>query len=77
MITYKVAVSTWSFLLFYIITMRLADQSIPVYTNLTDLYGSLGSSVNHAERWDNLAKEFEKRFGRPPAYITRAPGRIK
>ncbi|XP_006459627.1 hypothetical protein AGABI2DRAFT_65690 [Agaricus bisporus var. bisporus H97] len=56
--------------------MRLADQSIPVYTNLTDLYGSLGSSVNHAERWDNLAKEFEKRFGRPPAYITRAPGRI-
>jgi hypothetical protein len=67
---------TWSLLLFHII-MRLADQPIPVYLNLADLYGSLGSSLDHAERWDNLAKEFEKRFGRPPAYITRAPGRIK
>ncbi|KAF8119989.1 hypothetical protein EV363DRAFT_1408839 [Boletus edulis] len=29
----------------------------------------------HSERWDNLAKEFEAKFGRTPAYIARAPGR--
>ncbi|KAF5359765.1 hypothetical protein D9756_003587 [Leucocoprinus leucothites] len=56
--------------------MLLADQPIPVYTDLTSLYGSLGSSLNHAERWDALTREFTQRFGRPPAYIARAPGRV-
>ncbi|KAJ3560395.1 hypothetical protein NP233_g10869 [Leucocoprinus birnbaumii] len=56
--------------------MLLADQPIPVYTDLASLYGSLGSSLNHAERWDTLTREFTQRFGRPPAYITRAPGRV-
>jgi len=54
-----------------------AEQPIPVYTNLKDLYGSLGDSVDHAVRWNNLAEEFQKRFGRKPAYIARAPGRVK
>ncbi|KAF8646191.1 hypothetical protein AX16_007335 [Volvariella volvacea WC 439] len=53
-----------------------AEQPIPVYTNLTDLYGSLGTSLNHALRWNNLVEEFERRFGRKPAYIARAPGRV-
>ncbi|KAJ6512621.1 Galactokinase [Mycena sanguinolenta] len=53
-----------------------AQEAIPVYTNLTDLYSSLGTSLNHAERWDNLAEEFEKRFGKKPTYIARAPGRV-
>ncbi|KAJ7832193.1 ribosomal protein S5 domain 2-type protein [Mycena leptocephala] len=51
-------------------------QPIPVFTNLKDLYASLGTSLNHAERWNNLAEEFEKRFGKPPTYIARAPGRV-
>ncbi|KAF7374322.1 Galactokinase gal [Mycena sanguinolenta] len=53
-----------------------AQEAISVYTNLTDLYSSLGTSLNHAERWDNLAEEFEKRFGKKPTYIARAPGRV-
>ncbi|KAJ6459427.1 Galactokinase [Mycena vitilis] len=53
-----------------------AQEPIPVYTNLKDLYASLGTSLNHAERWDNLAEEFEKRFGKKPTYIARAPGRV-
>ncbi|THV05088.1 galactokinase gal [Dendrothele bispora CBS 962.96] len=53
-----------------------AQQPIPVYTNLADLYGNLGTTLNHAERWNHLAEEFQKRFGRKPAYIARAPGRV-
>ncbi|RDB29227.1 Galactokinase [Hypsizygus marmoreus] len=53
-----------------------AEQPIPLYTNLTELYGNLGTSLNHALRWNDLAEEFQKRFGRKPAYIARAPGRV-
>ncbi|EIW84610.1 galactokinase gal [Coniophora puteana RWD-64-598 SS2] len=53
-----------------------ASLPIPVFTNLEDLYQNLGTSLNHAERWDNLSKEFKARFGRAPAYIARAPGRL-
>ncbi|KAJ7167511.1 Galactokinase [Mycena filopes] len=53
-----------------------AQEAIPVYTNLKDLYASLGTSLNHAERWANLAAEFETRFGKKPTYIARAPGRV-
>ncbi|TFK62848.1 Galactokinase [Pluteus cervinus] len=53
-----------------------ADQPIPFYTKAEDLYANLGSSFDHQSRWNNLAKEFEKRFGRKPAYIARAPGRV-
>ncbi|KAJ6561760.1 galactokinase gal [Mycena capillaripes] len=53
-----------------------AQEAVPVYTNLKDLYASLGTSLNHAERWSNLAEEFEKRFGKQPTYIARAPGRV-
>ena len=55
----------------------IAEQSIPVYTTLSDVSGSLTASLKHASRWNNLAEEFEKRFGRKPTYIARAPGRIK
>ena len=55
----------------------IAEQSIPVYTTLSDVFGSLTASLEHASRWNNLAEEFEKRFGRKPTYIARAPGRIK
>ena len=54
-----------------------SEQPIPVYSNLTDVYTSLGESLNHAVRWNDLTEEFEKRFGRKPAFITRAPGRVK
>jgi Galactokinase galactose-binding signature len=59
------------------ITNMIAEQSIPVYTTLADVFGSLTTSLEHVTRWNNLAEEFEKRFGRKPAYIARAPGRVK
>ena len=54
-----------------------AQQPISVYNNLRDLYANLGTSLDNAVRWDHLAKEFERRYGRKPAYIARAPGRVK
>jgi len=54
-----------------------AKQAIPIYTNLSDLFGSLGVSLKHVERGNDLATEFERRFGKKPTYISRAPGRVK
>lgn len=53
-----------------------AELPIPIYTNLNHLYANLGTTLNHAERWNTLVEEFEKRYGRKPEYIARAPGRI-
>ena len=55
----------------------IAEQSIPVYTTLSDVFGSVTASLEHTTRWNDLAEEFEKRFGRKPTYIARAPGRVK
>ncbi|EPQ52469.1 Galactokinase [Gloeophyllum trabeum ATCC 11539] len=53
-----------------------ASLPIPVFNTLEEAYSSLGSALDHAPRWDNLAVEFESRFGRKPAFIARAPGRV-
>ena len=55
----------------------IAHQDIPVYTNLNDVFGSLGASLQNIERWNGLAEEFERRYGTKPSYIARAPGRVK
>lgn len=55
----------------------IAEQPIPVYTTLSEVFGSVEASLPHAVRWNNLTEEFEKRFGRKPQYIARAPGRVK
>ena len=52
-------------------------KPIPVFTTLADVFGSTEASLPHAERWNTLAVQFESRFGRKPAYIARAPGRVK
>jgi galactokinase len=33
-------------------------------------------AIAHSERWENLADEFVKRYGHPPTFIARAPGRV-
>ncbi|TFY61255.1 hypothetical protein EVG20_g7125 [Dentipellis fragilis] len=53
-----------------------AQEPIPIYTSLDKLYSDLGNAATHAVRWNNLAEAFEKQFGRKPAYIARAPGRV-
>jgi hypothetical protein len=52
----------------------IAKEPIPVYTTLADAFGSLEVSLTHANRWNNLAEQFERR---KPAYVARAPGRLK
>ncbi|KZT02253.1 Galactokinase [Laetiporus sulphureus 93-53] len=53
-----------------------AELPIPVYTTLNDVLGDLQTAVVQSVRWNGVVEEFEKRFGRKPAYIARAPGRV-
>jgi hypothetical protein len=55
----------------------IAEEPIPVYTALADVFGGLEASLRHGKRWNGLAEQFEQRFGRKPAFIARAPGRVK
>ncbi|KAF8181269.1 Galactokinase [Pholiota molesta] len=57
-------------------SIMIAEQSIPVYRTLADVFGSVEASLPHAKRWNELAEQFELRFGRKPTYIARAPGRV-
>ncbi|KAF9473802.1 galactokinase gal [Pholiota conissans] len=54
----------------------IAEQDIPVYHTLADVFGSAAAALPHAKRWNDLAEQFEIRFGRKPTYIARAPGRV-
>jgi len=47
----------------------IAKKSIPVNTTLADAFGSLEVSLTHADRWNNLAEQLERRFRRKPAYV--------
>ncbi|KAG1870749.1 ribosomal protein S5 domain 2-type protein [Suillus subalutaceus] len=53
-----------------------ADAPIPIFTTLKEVYGSLATAAKHAERWDQLVREFETKFGHKPTYVARAPGRV-
>lgn len=53
-----------------------ADAPIPIFTTLKEVYGSLATAAKHAERWDELVREFETKFGHKPTYVARAPGRV-
>ncbi|EMD32074.1 hypothetical protein CERSUDRAFT_119060 [Gelatoporia subvermispora B] len=53
-----------------------AELPIPVYTNLSDVHTDTATAADQAVRWNELTLEFEKRFGKKPTYIARAPGRV-
>ncbi|CCM02772.1 uncharacterized protein FIBRA_04880 [Fibroporia radiculosa] len=53
-----------------------AQLPIPIYSSLEDAFGGLRTASGQSVRWANLAQEFKSRFGREPAYIARAPGRV-
>jgi galactokinase/N-acetylgalactosamine kinase len=55
----------------------IEKEPVPVYSTLADVFGSVRASLPHAKRWNDLAEQFEQRFGKKPAYIARAPGRVK
>ncbi|EPT05481.1 hypothetical protein FOMPIDRAFT_1021304 [Fomitopsis schrenkii] len=53
-----------------------AQLPIPIYTTLSDALGDVQTASVQASRWNDVVQEFEKRFGKKPAYIARAPGRV-
>lgn len=53
-----------------------AQLPIPVYTTLSDALGDLQTATVQGERWNSVVQEYEQRFGKKPAYIARAPGRV-
>ncbi|KIK39771.1 hypothetical protein CY34DRAFT_807886 [Suillus luteus UH-Slu-Lm8-n1] len=53
-----------------------ADAQIPIFTTLKEVYGSLPTAAKQAKRWDDLAREFEIKFGHKPTHVARAPGRV-
>ncbi|KAK7053464.1 galactokinase [Paramarasmius palmivorus] len=53
-----------------------ATELIPIYTSLNDVFQNLGTTLNHSKRWNDLAEDFVKKFGRKPEWIVRAPGRV-
>lgn len=54
-----------------------ADLRIPVYTSLDEVYpDDFELAVKQGARFNELAEEFEACFGRKPAFIARAPGRV-
>ncbi|KAH8092569.1 Galactokinase [Cristinia sonorae] len=53
-----------------------AQLPIPLYTTLADAFPTSDIALKHAARFNDLAQEFEHRFGHKPTYIARAPGRV-
>ncbi|OBZ66310.1 Galactokinase [Grifola frondosa] len=53
-----------------------AQLPIPVYTALSEAFPDLATAAEQAVRFNDVAQEFERRFGHKPTYIARAPGRV-
>ncbi|KAH9949915.1 galactokinase gal [Amylocystis lapponica] len=53
-----------------------AQLPIPIVTSLQEVHTDFVTAANQAERWNDLVAEFERRFGKKPTYIARAPGRV-
>ncbi|KAG9005829.1 galactokinase [Tulasnella sp. JGI-2019a] len=53
-----------------------AAKSIAVHTTLEGFHPRPGSSLQESKRWNDLTREFRKRFGRDPTHVARAPGRV-
>ncbi|KZS92424.1 Galactokinase [Sistotremastrum niveocremeum HHB9708] len=53
-----------------------AHAPIPTVTSLDEIYDNVETISAQSGRWNNLIDEFEKRFGRKPTHIARAPGRV-
>ncbi|KAI0950666.1 hypothetical protein AcW1_007917 [Taiwanofungus camphoratus] len=53
-----------------------AQLPIPIYTSLNDVHTDVETAAVQSVRWNALTDEFERRFGRKPAFIARAPGRV-
>ncbi|KAI0760990.1 galactokinase gal [Trametes elegans] len=53
-----------------------AELPIPVFASLDKALTDLETAAAQAVRYNDVAQEYEKRFGHKPSYIARAPGRV-
>ncbi|KAH8112723.1 galactokinase gal [Phellopilus nigrolimitatus] len=53
-----------------------AAVQVPVFTTLDKIFPDAQILLQQGARYAHLAQEFEARFGKKPAYIVRAPGRV-
>ncbi|KAF8591162.1 galactokinase gal [Ramaria rubella] len=53
-----------------------ASLPVPVLHTLQEVHSDLNTATQQSVRWDHLASEFERFFGRRPTHIARAPGRV-
>ena len=51
------------------------DKAIPINTSLADLYPA-DALPTEEKRWANLRSKFESKFGHPPLFVARSPGRV-
>ncbi|KAF7793755.1 hypothetical protein EIP86_004874 [Pleurotus ostreatoroseus] len=53
-----------------------ADLPVPIFTKLEEAHPDPVIATRESGRWNELANAFQSRFGHPPTYIARAPGRV-
>eukprot|EP00850_Spirogloea_muscicola_P015711 SM000123S25823 [mRNA] locus=s123:43268:47291:- [translate_table: standard] len=51
-------------------------DAVPVHGDLQSVYEGVEDLAKARARYDAIATEFERLFGRPPQYFARAPGRV-
>ncbi|CAD6898794.1 unnamed protein product, partial [Tilletia laevis] len=51
-------------------------DAVPAVKTLAEIYPSSAALAEQGVRWDNLATRFEEIYGRKPAFVARAPGRV-
>ncbi|KAE8227314.1 hypothetical protein CF319_g239 [Tilletia indica] len=56
--------------------MSTTFDAVPAVKTLAEIYPSAAALAEQGLRWDNLTKRFEEIYGRKPAFVARAPGRV-
>ncbi|PAV16304.1 galactokinase gal [Pyrrhoderma noxium] len=56
--------------------MDATSAQVPLYTSLDQIFPDTKTLLTQGARYNALAEEFEKHFGKKPTHIVRAPGRV-
>ncbi|KAI4214392.1 MAG: hypothetical protein LQ351_003145 [Letrouitia transgressa] len=51
------------------------DEPVPSVQSIDDLYPS-ANVASQKERWENLTAHFVEKYGQPPQFVARSPGRV-
>ncbi|KAG8812554.1 galactokinase [Serendipita sp. 399] len=54
----------------------LTQLPVTVHTTVSDLTENIGDALAIAHNWNQLAEQFQERYGKPPTHVVRAPGRV-